>query len=251
MKAVVLSAGQGSRLLPLTAGMPKCLLDAAGRSVVAWQLGALAAAGVDEAIVVTGFRADLVDRELAQAAPRGMAVRTLFNPFYKVADNLASCWMARDALRGARLLLNGDTLFEPAVAERLLAAPPAAITLAIDRKRRYDDDDMKVQTDDARLLAIGKALPASTVNGESIGFLRFAADGAAAFVDEIERVMRTPDGTGLWYLSAIDRLARRDTDVRVASVEGLRWCEVDYPADLEMARTLAAGWRGEGLDAPS
>jgi choline kinase len=50
-------------------------------------------------------------------------VRTLFNPFYKVADNLASCWMARGELRGNCLLINGDTLFEPAIARRLIEAP--------------------------------------------------------------------------------------------------------------------------------
>lgn len=246
-RALILSAGQGSRLLPLTEDLPKCLIDLCGRSMLEWQLRALAEVGVAEAVVVTGFRSERVESALQQATPAGLRVRTLFNPFYKLADNLASCWMARAELAGPCLILNGDTLFEPEIARRLIAAPPAPITVTIDRKAGYDDDDMKVQTQADRgadrLRAIGKKLTAEQSNGESIGFLRFDAAGAARFVAEIDRTMRTPEGPGLWYLSAIHRLAQGDGDVRVVSIEGLQWGELDFPADLPPARALAQEWR--------
>lgn len=209
-----------------------------------WQLRALAEASIAEAVVVTGFRDDLVRHALQHITPPEITVRTLFNPFYKLADNLASCWMARGEFDRPCLVLNGDTLFEPEVARRLLAAPPAPITVTIDRKPRYDDDDMKVQTQGHRLRAIGKTLPREVVDGESIGFLRFDAQGAALFVDELERTMRTPEGPGLWYLSAIHRLAGSGAEVRVASIEGLQWGELDFPADLSVLRELVAGWQG-------
>lgn len=241
-RALILAAGQGSRLFPLTEDLPKCLLDLAGKSMLEWQLAGLAAAGVREATVVTGFRTDLVESALATITPDGMRVRTLFNPFYKVADNLASCWLARGELAGPSLILNGDTLFEPTIARRLLASPDAPITVTIDRKARYDDDDMKVTTEGDRLRAIGKKLARETVNGESIGFLRFSAAGAATFVAELERTMRTLEGTSLWYLSAINRLAGEGVDVRCASIEGLQWAELDFLSDLERCRQLATGW---------
>lgn len=239
---MILGAGQGSRLLPLTEQMPKCLLDLSGRSMLEWQLRALAQNGIPEAVVVTGFHPELVEAELRRVSPPQMRVRTLYNPFYKLADNLASCWMARAELSGPCLILNGDTLFEPAIASRLLAAPPAPITVTIDRKPGYDADDMKVETEGDSLRAIGKTLPAERVNGESIGFLRFEADGAALFVEELERTMRTAEGPGKWYLSAIDRLARSGADIRVTSIEGLQWGELDFPADLIQVRELASGW---------
>jgi choline kinase len=244
-RAIILGAGQGSRLLPLTAELPKCLLDLAGRSLLQWQLEALAGAGVQEAVVVTGFRADLVEAALPRVAPATMRVRTVFNPFHKVADNLASCWLARAEMSGPTLILNGDTLFEPAIATQLLSAEDAPITVTIDRKPAYDDDDMKVVSAGSRLRAIGKKLPASDVNGESIGFLRFNSAGAALFVAELERTMRTREGTGLWYLSAINRLAGEGADVRCLSIEGREWAELDYPADLERCQALAARWRAE------
>ena len=228
--------------MPLTERMPKCLLDLGGRSMLEWQLRGLAQAGIDEAVIVTGFHPELVEAELRRITPPRMLVRTLYNPFYKLADNLASCWMARAELNGPCMILNGDTLFEPAIAARLLEGPRAPITVTIDRKSSYDADDMKVITEGDRLRAIGKALSAEQVNGESIGFLRFDADGAALFVGELERTMRTPEGPGLWYLSAIHRLAQAGADIRVLSIEGLQWGELDFPADLTQVRALAGGW---------
>src|SRR3546814_8865334 len=170
MKALILSAGQGSRLLPLTEDCPKCLLPLGGRSILEHQVEQLAASGVTEIVVVTGCRAAAVESRLARLRRLGVRVRTVFNPFYNVADNLASCWMARAEMEGGFLLLNGDTLFEPGIARRLIAAPPAPVTLTIDRKPNYDSDDMKVVVEGTRLREVGKTLPPERVNGESIGF---------------------------------------------------------------------------------
>ena len=244
-KVVILSAGQGKRLSPLTDDRPKCLIDLSGRSVLHWQLPNLASVGVAEAVVVTGFNADLVAEEIAGLDLGGMAVRTLYNPFYSVTDNLATCWLARHELAGDVLLLNGDTLFEPAVAERLLAAPPALITLTIDRKAEYDDDDMKVRTDGDRLRAVGKTL--ELYDGESIGFTRFSPEGAAMFVRHVELALRRPEGLKRWYLSVIDQIARETGQVKVTSIKGLGWAEMDFPADLARNLALTERWASRAM----
>jgi choline kinase len=247
MKAIVLSAGQGSRLLPLTTSKPKCLIEFSGRSLLEWQLEALHCGGVSEVVVVTGFAADQVDEMLANRAPPGLKVRSLYNPFYKVADNLATCWLARDEMRGPCLILNGDTLVEPAIVRRLLDAPPAPITVTVDRKPNYDADDMKVRTEGGRLMAIGKTLAADSVDAESIGFLRFSREGAARFIEQIERVMHTADGVKLWYLSAIHALAQAGVEVQTASIEGLQWGEIDFHPDIARARAMTASWAARWL----
>lgn len=241
VKAIILSAGQGKRLSPLTDTRPKCLVDLSGRSVLEWQIRHLHRAGVTEVVVVTGFAADLVEAELAKLNLPGITLRTLFNPFYSVSDNLASVWMARGEMQGSFLLLNGDTLFEPAIAERLLSAPSAPITVTIDRKDGgYDSDDMKVRTEGDALREIGKTI--TTYDAESIGFLRFEPEGAALFTDIVERSLRTPEGLRRWYLSAIDQIARAHDAVAVRSIQGLDWAEMDFPEDLPKNRELAARW---------
>lgn len=241
MKAVILSAGQGSRLLPLTAEHPKCLLPLGSKTLIEWQIDVLSRCGIDDIVVVVGFRAAQVEALLAKLVRPGLRIRTLFNPFYNVADNLGSCWLVRHEMVGDFLLLNGDTLFEPAVLHSLLQSPRAPITVTIDRKASYDADDMKVHLDGTRLLDIGKTLPLSTTNGESIGLLLFRDDGPARFVAATDRMMHVAEGLTSFYLRVIDQLAKSHR-IETASIEGLTWGEVDYPADLQrMARLVADG----------
>lgn len=240
-RAVILSAGKGSRLLPLTADRPKCLLEASGSTLLEWQLDALFAAGISDVAVVTGFRSDLVEAVIAARGTERGRVTTIFNPFYHVADNLGSVWMARSAMNRDCLLLNGDTLVQPQLIKRLLHAPDSPICVAVDEKAAYDADDMKVLRDGDRLVRIDKGLAPGACNAEAIGLLRLRGGGRSAFIESVERIMRTPEGTSQFYLRVIDRLA--DTgNVTTVSVEGLEWVEIDYPADLEEARRLTGRW---------
>jgi len=240
MKAIILSAGQGRRLLPLTESTPKCALQVAGRSVLEAQLGEIARCGVDEVVVVTGFGADRVD-EIAEGVhtPR---VRTLYNPFYALSDNLGTCWVAGREMNQPFVLINGDTLFESAILQTLLASrSDAPITLVTDAKSSYDDDDMKVVVDGQRLRRVGKQLREG-VNGESIGMMVFRGEGPALFRAKVENVMRYGEGVKRWYLSAIDELAQQGL-VNACSIKGLSWCEVDDAEDLAHAQTVVASWQ--------
>lgn len=242
MKAIVLSAGQGRRLLPLTERTPKCLLEVADRTVLELQLRSLARCGIEHVTVVVGFGARHVERFLAEEPVPGIEVEALFNPFYIVSDNLATCWVARPAMDGDFLLINGDTIFEDRVLRRLLDTPRSAVTLAIDHKREYDEDDMKVTLDgDGKLLAIGKQLKPERVSGESIGLLRFQGAGSLRFASELERAMRDPEALGAWYLSVVDVMAQEGM-VDTASIRSFYWREIDSREDLEDA---CRSWPGE------
>jgi choline kinase len=241
MKAVVLSAGQGKRLLPLTEENPKCLLAVRGdEPILGWQLAALARAGIDRAVVVIGFGAERVEAWLAANPVPGLACETLINPFYRSSDNLISCWLARGAMSDDFLLLNGDTIFEDGVLARVLDSPSAPITLAIDHKQTYDADDMKVSIDSqGRLLAIDKWLAHPVIGGESIGLLSFRGSGPKIFTTALEEAVRRPEAMRQWYLSVIHEIAQ-SAPVETASVRGLWWREIDSPQDLQNARSAFA-----------
>ncbi len=240
MRAIILAAGRGSRLLPLTENLPKCLLPVGDRSVLSLQLDTLESAGVEEAIVITGFMAGSVEAEVADR-PGPMRVQTLFNPFYQVADNLASCWMARAFMMDDFLLINGDTLIEPSLANKVIESPVTDIQVTIDKKPDYDSDDMKVSLNGTALTAIGKTLGADETHGESIGFLRFMRDGPDLFRDKLHQMMRTGDGVQAWFLSAIDALAKTDTLVSTYSIEGMTWAELDTMEDYTAIKAMFGG----------
>jgi choline kinase len=240
MKAIILSAGQGSRLGHMVDDKPKCLIDFNGRTLLDRQLDTLEANGVHEAVVVTGFHDELVNAAIARRSG-GPKVRTVFNPFYKVADNTGSLFMAREELAGDCLVWNGDTLVSNALMRRVVANDRPGICVTIDRKDSYDEDDMKVVEEGGRLKAIGKRLDLSTVNAESIGLLAFRAGGAERFREAIEHALRTPEGTTIWYLRVIHRLAQ-SSEVWTLDINGEEWGEVDFPPDVEAARELTARW---------
>jgi L-glutamine-phosphate cytidylyltransferase len=237
-KAVILSAGQGRRLLPLTKISPKCLLLISGKTIIEWQIDALLTAGIEEIIVVTGFQTNLVEKLLQQRYPNHKQIKTLFNPFFEVADNLASCWVARSVMDCDFLLLNGDTIFDVPLLAQVLESEPAPITLSIDYKKTYDADDMKVQLDNKGLVKyVNKTLPENQINAESIGLIYFRSNGSALFRDAVEEALRHPAELKSWYLTIIDTLASKKL-VNVCSISGHRWCEIDYSSDLAKAKEL-------------
>lgn len=246
MRVIILSAGQGRRLLPLTENTPKCALTVAGRSVLQWQLHEIAQCnGIDEVVVITGFGADQVD-EIA-AATRTPKVRTLYNPFFALSDNLGTCWVARTEMDRPFVIINGDTLFEAAILQRLLdTGADAPVTLVTDRKEGYDADDMKVVVESGYLRRVGKALTEG-VNGESIGMMAFRGEGPALFSDTVARLMRYGEGVSRWYLSAIDEIAHHHP-VRVCDIHGLSWCEVDEAEDLAHAQQVVTAWPKSAAD---
>lgn len=242
MKVVILGAGQGKRLLPLTADVPKALLDIGGRSLIGRQIDAFAACGIKEFVVITGYGADVMTDALGKiGAEDGLNIRTVYNPFFSVADNLASCWMARHEMDGPFIQVNGDNVFQAPLVQSLLDAPEVPVSVAINYKESYDADDMKVMMDGPRLTEVGKMLPVEAVDAEAIGFYMFRGAGSVAYRDALDKAMHEPQGLKQWFPSAVGQLAKT-TEIGVVDVSEHVWCEVDFPVDLQHARQLVSTW---------
>jgi choline kinase len=240
LKAIILSAGQGRRLMPLTSNMPKCCLPLHGISILEWQLRQIAQCDIDEVVVVTGFEHEMVDSIVNHV--KGIKVCTLHNPMFAHTDNLGTCWEARTEMEDPFVLMNGDTLFEAAILQRLLACEAGyQVTLASDTKPHFDLDDMKIISDGDRLLKVSKQLDISLVDGESIGLMIFNQAGADAFTEKLEEMMDKENALKLWYLSAIDQLASQGI-AGICPIDGLSWCEVDDAADFKAAADVVIQW---------
>lgn len=250
MRAIILSAGQGKRLLPLTESRPKCLLpldpnekaECAGMNltILSWQLAALEAAGVTQVIIVTGFNSHKVEDQITRY-DGAMSIQTIFNPFYKVADNLSSVWLTKQFMDEPFILLNGDTLFTEDVATRLIKDAAENITLTVAIKDTYDDDDMKVDLQDGLVKAVSKTLDLSVVNAESIGMMMFRGAAIDIFKDAIDTAISAEDGLTVFYLAVLNELA---SQMNIGSVvaEQDEWCEVDFPHDHSAACHSIQNW---------
>lgn len=236
-QAVILAAGFGSRLRPLTDTRPKALVPVAGQPLLGHALDALAGHGVTAVTVVVGYAADTVRAFVAERHDRGLSVRCVDNPAYATTNTLASLLCAEPTVPGDVLVLDGDLIFEPAVLAPMLAR---GTWLAIDRDRILDDDAVKIALDDdgERIVAVSKQLPEGLRGvAESIGMAAIDRATLTALVPVGHRLL----ASGLnqaYYEAAFQVLIDEGARFGAADVTGLRWTEIDDHDDLRRAEAL-------------
>ena len=240
MEALILAAGQGSRLRE---GRPKCLVEVGGRPLIEHQLAALRRAGVDRVTVVVGHQA----LRVCQALPEDTQV--VHNPVYAATNSLYSFWLAREHIEDDLVVLNCDVLFHPAIMRGVARWQGSA--LAYDRFSGDEPEHMKVAIRDGALDEMSKTLEAKRTRGENVGIIRLTADAAESAFAAAEGLIL--DGREReWLASAINRAAREHR-IQCLDVAGLPWVEIDFPADLEHARSTvmpAIGEQAEPEPAP-
>lgn len=237
MDAVIVAAGQGSRLKQ--GRRPKCLTEIDGRPLIEYQLEALGHAGVERVTVVVGFEGERVQRVL------GDSVSYVENPRYADTNSLYSFLLARQRVHQALFVLNSDVLFDPRVPHRLAAHPGSAI--AFDSGSGDDAEHMKLATDDGTLVEMSKQLPAEQSDGENLGILQLDRHAAHRAFAAAERLVRR-GGERDWLGSAINAVARH-RPLGCVDVGDLPWVEIDFPADLRAARRAVLPKIRHGLDA--
>jgi choline kinase len=240
--AVLLCAGLGSRLLPLTADRPKCLIEVGGRTILEHQVEALVAAGVAGVTIVGGYRFDRLAAFVAARWPdEAMRPALVFNPFFALSSSIGSVWAARDRLAAPFCLLNGDTVYDPALVADGLARSGPGIGLFVEPVADHEPDEMRVRLDGTRVVAVGKDLPATLARHRSLGFV-VAGEEGGAYARALERVIGDVEGVQAYHHAVIDRLAHEGTVSAIAFAHG-QWTEIDRPEDI-------ARWGGAAAIAP-
>ena len=240
MKGLVLAAGPGRRLHPLTEALPKTLLPLSdGHTILDLALANLSAAGLEDVIVVTGFAAERVEERAAELERRhGVRLQLLFNERAEEWNNAYSLWLAREAFADGVLLVNGDTVHPPSVEQTLLAARGPGLLLAVDREKPLGAEEMKILLSErGTLQRISKEIDPARAAGEYIGVALIepaAADPLAAALEATWQ--REPS---LYYEDGFQELADRGGEIHVAPIGAVDWVEVDDHSDLARARELA------------
>lgn len=231
MTAVILAAGVGKRLHAASGGRPKCLIEIGGRTLLARLLDGLAAAGVREAVVVTGF-GDAAVRAAIGAGPDGIRVEFALNPRFREGAIL-SLWTARDALAGPVLVMDADVLCGDDLIARLVdSSHPNAFLLDASIVPTGEEQMLLVREGRVRNIVRG-GLPGFELTGESVGFLKLDADAAGMLARLVaERV--AAGQTGIEHEEVYPELLAR-VPVGFERVDGIPWTEIDFPEDVERA----------------
>jgi L-glutamine-phosphate cytidylyltransferase len=232
MKAIILAAGQGQRLRPLTDHFPKCLIPIGGASILEHMLNRIEWCGLKDVVLVTGFEAACIRRHVARLGIHGLRVEFVVNERFAETNNLYSLWLALRDNIGPVTILNADDYVNVHILETLenTSAESAAV---VDFTRPLPSDAMKTRVDGSRVTFLGKTLPEQFASGNAIGMYRFSARNANLLRHEIGCWVR--DGRVKdFYTAAISELASR-VPLHALSTDGLTWGEIDDHADLDAA----------------
>ena len=224
-KAVVLAAGEGTRIRPLSAAVPKPMLPVADRPLAAHAATAAADAGAAELVLVVGYEADVV-REFFGSEYAGVPVR------YAVQERRAgtadAVRSAREHLDGPFVVLNGDNLYDPAGVERLFEAGPA-----VGAHRVADPSNYGVLSTDAKTVTdVVEKPPNPQTDLANTGAYHFPA-AASEWLDVGESERGEHEIT--------DVLARVVAEYDVTAVEFDRWLDVGRPWELLEANEWKLG----------
>jgi choline kinase len=241
MIGMVLAAGAGRRLQPLTDDLPKTLLQIDDeRSILDLAIANLREVGLEDVLVVTGFAANRVSERRPELEKRyGVKLELVENPKAEIWNNAYSLWCARHSFSEGVLLVNGDTVHPASVEERLLASRGEDIVIAIDDDLdRLDDESMKVGlSEEGFMQRITKQLPMADARGEYIGLTLIEPAAAEPLADALEVTWkRDPQ---LYYEDGFQEFVDRGGIVGTAPIGAVDWVEVDDHDDLGRARELA------------
>ncbi len=239
MNLIILAAGTGSRLYPLTKNTPKSLLDLGdGVSLLERQIEDAIKSGVIEKIyIVTGYKSAQIEAKVKDYN-KDIALETIFNPFYSVSNNIASVWCAHPVLLEKDFIItNGDNLYRKSVLP-VFSEKENGIHLTISYKDVYDDDDMKVILDDtAAVQHVSKQIPLPDVMAESVGLVGvFGERYRTAFVKKVIRMLHSEDKLQFFWLRIFNELIEDGLKVETIAIDKDDWAEVDFHPDIVTIR---------------
>ncbi len=244
MKAIILAAGQGKRLLPLTQDTPKTLLNISGTTILEYQLVTLASCNVKEVVLVGGFRVDkLKDYAERYIALHGLdlKLKVINNKDYAITNNLYSLWLAKDEMTSDFLVINGDNVFDRRAIVKMIQQKDITAAVAIHKNPSYDDEDMKVRIVGSNVVEISKGIDNLAASGESIGLRLFRGKGVAAFKYAMDLAMIEDVRRNAFFVRAIQHMIDMGHNVGYVEVTEYKYGELDFFEDLKSLEVEMAG----------
>ena len=234
MKAVILAAGQGTRIRSVHGEHPKCLIEVDGSTILDHQLEALSMAGINDIAIVVGYKEEqIVSHITTRSLTNNQRIHFIENPAFAITNNIYSLWLALDWLQGdSFVVLNADVIFDPEIMQSAVRVY-APISMIIDPLWR--DETMKVIIEEDRVIEMSKKVSREEFSGTYIGITVFSK----SIQNEFFRRMRKLIGSGRvdeFFNSAVQELANEGVFVGFNSTDGLAWAEIDDPVDLSFAQ---------------
>lgn len=240
MRAIILAAGIGSRLRPKTNRVPKCLVKVNKKPILRYQIEALIEAGVDEFVIVTGYRhAQVAGYLQSQPSLAGQKIQfnLVHNKDFRTTNNLHSLWTAADWLREDTFIINGDVIFDPAIVKGMAGSKTSLIAI---EPKTYYEESMKVRVNSAREVCnISKQIPQEFAEGVSIDVYWFTKEDADTLREYVDIAIEIDEQSHIWTEQLFNELfANAHIRPKAHDIGTSLWWEIDNHEDLIRATEL-------------
>lgn len=234
MKALILAAGFGSRLAPITDNCPKSLVPVNGQPILFKQIDNLLENNIDDITVISGYKAEVLESAVHEKYPN---VKIINSVDYATTNNMYSAYLGKKDFYGENfLMMNADVFFDSSVISSLLACEyEDAIVTDIGT---YNEESMKVIEKDGRLVEIAKTVSKEDALGSSIDVYKFSSDGGKAFFDKCSEYIEVQKELKKWSEVALNDILS-ECVFKACPLVG-RWFEIDNHEDLAAAEKLFA-----------
>ena len=232
-KAVILAAGVGSRLRPITNSVPKCMVQVNGECIIDRQIDSLNMSGVTDILVCAGYKMDVLEKHLLEKYP---FVKILKLPEYASTNNMYSMFKTADFARGNDIIvINGDVFIAHNYLDKLIHSKHNNAILI--EQKRYEEENMKIICDDnLKISSISKNIPDTMSYGTSIDMYKFSKDFTNKWFDVMNYFINGKNQLQLWNEVGINEMFKF-FDVFPVNI-GKLWFEIDTLEDLENANKL-------------
>jgi choline kinase len=234
MKAVILAAGQGTRIRSVHGEHPKCLIEVDETTILDHQLEALAMAGIHDVAIVVGYEKEQIIAHIRnKRLSYDQRIHFIENPAFAITNNIYSLWTASDWLRGdSFIVLNADVIFDPDILKSAVQ-PYAAISMIVDPLWR--DETMKVIIEDDRVTRMSKKISREEFSGTYIGITVLSKSIQDRFFDKLDGLIAAGRVNDFFNV-AVQELVDEGVHVGYTNTDGLAWAEIDDPLDLTFAQ---------------
>ena len=232
MKALILAAGLGTRLAPITNDRPKSMVPVNGKPILVKQIENLLNNGITDITIITGYRSEVIEDLVANNYPM---IKIIKSEDYQNTNNMYSAYLARNVLKDEDfLMMNADVYYDEEIISELLDEKyENAIVTDIGS---YNDESMKVIFDGSRITAISKQITKEEALGNSIDVYKFSKEAGQAFFEKCKEYIEEKQELKMWSEVALNAILDEVAFVP-CPLKG-RWVEIDNHDDLRLAEEL-------------
>ena len=244
LKAIILAAGVGSRIRPLTDNCPKCLLKVGGITILERMITNIRECGIGDVIIVLGYLDKKIEDFVTSTFP-DLFVQFVVNEKFAQTNTGYSLMLAEAFTNGTGFVkFDADVVFDKDILRKLIDSD-FENCLCIDRNIQLDAEEIKVVVEGGnRVVRASKTADVKLAIGESIGIEKISCETAKSLFAELTSMMAQPASHQDYYERAYERLIEKDTPFHALDITGLAWTEIDTKEDFASANQLF-GQRGE------